>query len=495
MLSYKPDDQIDKSEFERKNETRTIQDDIPQVNKDIYQVFFLDSISVESFLELEEEDQIYYLEYISYSIEQSLERQETQYALFLCIQSGIPQFIQEIMEKAESIQVLECCLELIDQWIRCFSTIQPKKGDEPNYLEGDSNKYSVDVWIQGDLPCYLFFYATSSSEKMTSTIFQQSISILIRLFNKKKDQLKIFFSLKKIIIRIVDAFKINRFPNTMKYLSDFLDTIFINIQDFDENDVFPLIDIFVKLPGLTDFTFFPELMSCAINIFQKSRNFTQMFIENVDFAKICSQLSNLPSSSLQSIVSMMFFFLDTRDQMIIQSFMSKFQWSWILPVMQSPDEKIDRNVIALLSVKIIVTFPDSANHPDVKNLIEHFCYMIHHNKYVNRLTVLKYISDLFSIHNSNVTELLINNSYIEIASDYLNSANGDAIVCIINSLHHIAQYAEVRAIPQILERMAQADIFFEIAELAHSEEQNISLAARAFLNDQNLSGIQQYLPH
>ena len=470
-------------------------------NNDLARKKFNDEIQVEAQDEEEEDENIFWqipqnidefnlqskkqhikaLKNLSKNIERAYSRNEVIETQDFFIDAQIPELIINIFQETLSVMVLQYTCNVIDKWIHY--------------------QFDPNVWFTVELLPSILVFATPITAKMNQITFEHSVNILNNLLYKKKNEFLTVCPLRKIIIRIVNSFKKNLFPSSRGLLTQFLDSIFINITDFDVNDVLILGDIFNLLPDCESSPYFINLMKCALSLCEKSQEFAYSFVENVNVCSIFSQIAEIPNESRFPIIEMMNFFLDTNDQTLINSFISDFEWSWIIPILKEPDDFIhsDLNLsnikesASYLAVNFIVTIPELADLEGAKDIIEYFCEFINNDDYIGKLAIFKCTTKLFSIGNPNINNLLIENSYIEIAADYLSSAEGDVITCIIDSIHYIAQYAENFGIQLIIDRLANADLIELIIDKAQSDDKKISESAIALLNDKCLTLFQSYL--
>ena len=182
--------------------------------------------------------------------------------------------------------------------------------------------------------------------------------------------------------------------------------------------------------------------------------------------------------------------------------MPYFEWSYIIPIWkryydeeEDSDESKEDIILALqeIAVNLIVINPELADKDDASLLFRYICIDMNMNDYISKLRAITSLKKLFSVPNANIIKCLIEQNYIQIASDYLSAAFHYAIKDIIDSIHYIAQYAENFSLRDVIEKMASTEIFEILPEIAESDDIVIAESAQALLNDETLTLFHSYL--
>lgn len=484
-IEYKDQSQLYDNDFARRQitkENEVLDEEEVVIQEPEDNIFWPIPSDIDEFNKQEEEDQIETLYRLKENIKKSYDRKEVDLVQDIFIKSRVPELIYGIFQETPSTTVLEYACDIIDNWI---------------YYQ-----FNPDVWDNNELLTFILIFATSNSKNLTPNIFETSINIISKFVAIKKDDFFKIFDLRKIINRIVNSFKENLFFNTRNLLTQLLNSIFSNISEFDVNDVLILGDLFNLLPECETLDYFSDLMSCALNLCERSQEFAYCFVQNVDINSIFKQISEIPTELQYSIIQLISFFISTGDQVLIESFMPYFEWSYIIPIWKRHyDEEVDsddskENIILALqeiAVNLIVINPELADKEGASLLFRYICIDINMDDYISKLHTITSITKLFSVPNANIIKYLIEQNYIQIASDYLSAAKHCAVSDIIDSIHYIAQYAENFSLRDVIEKMASTEIFDILPEMVESDDIIVAESAQALLNDETLTLFRSYL--
>lgn len=407
-----------------------------------------------------------------------------------------PNQILHIFRDAQSFGVLEEVLDVICTWL---------------YLD-----FGHTIWQNEegkDFITKLTIIATPPTEntKVTPRIFEKSISILSFFATKDDDFIQIL-NLNVLMNRISLHFNKNIFPKSRLILSQFIERLF-NVQtlNFDIKDVFVLGSMFSLLPTSIDTMYFPSLMHCASHLIKLSQEFAHSFIENVDVQQIFSSLvvdeknpsPSVPQEAKRSIIFLMTQFIQTGDQTLIDLALPFFKWPILLSDLQEPPKELNEDNLKSFDdnfaqngwdvINLLMRFPQLANEPDAGTILEYLLFFFHNKSCREKVTGLTVLAKMVALRNPNIITFLIEHDYIESALDLLEVVD-DSASLIIDSLHHIAEFAEAQSAPEIIDRMIECEIINILIKHADSENQTIGNSAAAFLNDKDLTYFHSLVP-
>ena len=299
--------------------------------------------------------------------------------------------------------------------------------------------------------------------------------------------------------RLVELYKTDSLNYFKSLIAQFLENFFRKSDIFNLDDALSLVDIFGTLPDEVDSCSFNDLLNCVVLICNKSVEFTYAFINGVPISKIISQLPEAPTNSRLSIVGMMDFFLETYDQFVYDNMMQNFSWSLIIPILYESDYNTiidfssERRAFAGLVCKILKYCPQTADYEGIVEILQFLIFLTNDKKLSEKLEIFRYLSKLFSVNNPNISDFLIKNNFISNAVEYLESSPDIVKRDIINSIHHIACFAEMQSRHDIFDEMNESGLLNQIIQYSNSENKVVAEAALAILHDESIPMFHSYI--
>lgn len=373
------------------------------------------------------------------------------------VQNGALCALMDLLSSDDS-RVVADVLRVIEVWIAKFPNEAP--------------------FVDGDFACSLLDLALSEDE--CDDLRKQSFRVLVIILCQFPN-MNVLFDNISVFENVVGVYQCEGNVKIQKCALDLVFCLLDGEYVYNVDVISVICRMFENFHQEINNVFFDNLCDIASKFCSMGIDYARCFCYNVNVSLLFSNIHRCESKSQKKLLNFLGFFLSTNNMDLINCSLTDFSWNWILPIFRDGESSV---VIYLLKVVVLIfqKKPEFIQLEENGLVINYICFYLNNEntKFKIKEYILNAVLPLFLNENYIVIEMFLNNGFLEISSQFLDSSDSNLCVSLILMFQKIYSLNYDNEI--ILKKMEEFGILNSLENLMLSENIQISSSAKNFMD-------------
>lgn len=240
------------------------------------------------------------------------------------------------------------------------------------------------------------------------------------------------------------------------------------------------------MPDYVETPYFSELIKCSLNFCIIGPFFALNFVSNIDVTcmfSLVEEANQIEKIWLYAIFK--FFLLSEITQVVLPC----FNWKWIEDDFESGSEEEILQAINL--VEVLIKVDTTKLYDNNFKVLQYILVFLSHSVFKVQEEAMHVLSIIINLGDESVCQYILDNGFIQLSSQFLMVDSYYLVANLIKLFHRIALYANEIQNVSIMEDLMSNDVFTYIDQCRSHPEENISIEAQAFFEDETIKSYLQ----